>query len=97
METLGVVVAVDEREDFGMGIGGVDEAAVLQHLCFERAHERLGPGIVIGLGSCRHALTHSCEPQDVVEGPAAILAAAVAMEELDSWCGVGTRWLVSWH
>ena len=81
VKALGVVVAVDEGEDFTAGIGSVDEAAVLQHLCFERAHERLGPGVVIGIGSSGHALAHPREPQDVAEGSAAVLAASVAVED----------------
>ena len=76
VEALGIVVAVDEREDFGMGICGVDEAAILQHLSFERAHERFALGVVIG--SCRQALTHSREPQEVTIGSTAVLATLVA-------------------
>ena len=78
---LSVVVAVDERGDFGTDIAGVDEAAVLQHLGFECAHERFGPGVVIGIGSCRHALTHSREPQDVAKGPTTVLTASVAVKD----------------
>ena len=86
---LSVVVAIDERGDFGTDIAGVDAAAVLQHLSFERAHERLGPGVVAGIGSCGHALAHSREPQDVAEGSAAVLTASVAMEAQPSGVASG--------
>ena len=36
---------------------------------------------MIGVGSCGHALARSGEPQDVAEGPAAVLAASVAVED----------------
>lgn len=80
MEALGVVVAFDEGEDFHAGISGVDEASVLQHLGFERAHEGLGPGVVIGIGAGGHALAHAGVAQHRAEGFAAILAPTVAVE-----------------
>lgn len=47
---LGVVVALDEGEDLCRGIGGIDKAAVLQHLGFQRAHVGLRPGVMIRIG-----------------------------------------------
>lgn len=79
MEAFGVVVAVDEGEDFVLGIGGVDEAAVCGISVFERGHEGLGSGVV-RVGACGHALAHFGKPQDLAEGPAAGLAATVAVE-----------------
>ena len=89
VEALSVVVAVDERGDFGTEVAGVDEAAVLQHLSFERAHERLGSSVVAGIGSCGHALAHSREPQVVAEGSAAVLTASVAREAQPSGVASG--------
>ena len=46
-----IIVGIDVVEDLGAGVGGVDEAAVLEHLAFERAHQGLGPGVVVGIGT----------------------------------------------
>ena len=55
---MGVVVGVDVGEEFDPGVGGVDKAAILEHFGFQGAHEGFGPGIVIGIGPCRHALAY---------------------------------------
>ena len=53
---MGIVVGFDEGKDFGAGVGGVEEAAILEHLGLEGAHEGLAPCIVIGIGTCGHAM-----------------------------------------
>ena len=57
------------------------EAAIAQHLGLEGADEGLGPGVVIGVGSGRHALLHACGTQPLTKSAAAILAAAVTVED----------------
>ena len=81
METLCVVVGVDEGKDLRSGIGLVDEATVLEHLGFEGAHERFCPGVVIRIGPCGHALADTCRGQHGAKSAAAILAATVAVED----------------
>ncbi len=78
---MGVVVGVDVGEEFDPGVGGVDEAAVLQHLRFQGAHEGFGPGIVIGIGPCGHALADAGLLKEPPVFAAAILAAAIAVED----------------
>jgi len=46
---VGVVVAFDVIEDFGLGIAGVLEASVLKHFELEGPNEGLGPGVVVGI------------------------------------------------
>ena len=81
MFAAGVVVGFDLGEDFGAGVVGVDEGAALEHLGFEGAHEGFGPGVVIGVGLCGHALPEVVGGQQLAEDSAAILAATVAMED----------------
>ena len=47
---VGVVVALDVLEDFGLSVGGGLEAAALEHFVFEGADEGFGPGVVVGIG-----------------------------------------------
>ena len=77
----GVVVGFDIGEDFGAGIVGINEGAALEHFGFEGAHEGFGPGVVIGIGPGGHALPELVGAQELAVGPAAVLAAAVAVED----------------
>ena len=81
MQAAGIVVAVDEGKELVGGVLLAGEAAIAQHLGFEGADEGLGPGVVIGVGSGRHALLHACGAQPLAEGAAAILAATVAVKD----------------
>ncbi len=45
-----VVGGFDIAEESGPGIGGVDEAAVLEHFGFQGTHEGFRPKIMIGIG-----------------------------------------------
>ena len=76
-----IVVAVDEGKEFVSGVLLAGEAAIAQHLGLEGADEGLGPGVVIGVGSGRHALLHACGTQPLTKSAAAILAAAVTVED----------------
>src|SRR5215207_11432255 len=78
---VGVVVAVDEVEDFRAGVGSVLEDAALEHLELEGADEGLGPGIVVGIGARGHALAQAGGGQGLAKGGAGVLAAAIAMED----------------
>ena len=78
---LRVVVAFDVVKDFQARIGGIFKAAALQHLAFERADEGLAPGVVIRVGTRRHALAHPRSCQSLAEGGTAVLAAAVTVED----------------
>ncbi len=46
-----IIIGINGCEDLGAGIGLIDEASVLEHLAFDGAHERFGPGVVVGIGS----------------------------------------------
>ena len=78
---VGVVVGFDVGEDLDVGIGVGDESAVLEHLGLEGAHEGLGPGVVIGIGTRGHALAHPGRAQEISVSAAAVLAATVAVED----------------
>ena len=79
--SVGVVVGFDVGEDLYSGIGVSDERAVLEHFGFQGAHEGLGPGVVIGIGARGHALAHPGLAQEISVSAAAVLAAAVAVED----------------
>jgi len=81
VQAAGVVVAVDEGKEFVGCVLLAGKAAIAQHLGLERADEGFGPGVVIGVGSGRHALLHACGAQPLTEEAAAILAATVAVED----------------
>lgn len=81
MQKTGIIVSVDEGKEFVGSILLAGEAAIAQHLGLERADEGLGPGVVIRVGSGRHALLHACSAQPLTEGAAAILAATVAVKD----------------
>ena len=91
--SLGVVVGVDELEDFDLGVCGGVEAAALEHFVFEGADEGLGRGIVVGVGAGGHALAEASLGESVAEGGGAVLAAAVAVED-GVFCGAGLESLV---
>ena len=78
---VGIVVGFDEGEDLDVGIGVVDESAVLEHFGFERAHEGLGPDIVIGVDARGHALADPGRTQEISVSASAVLAATVAVED----------------
>lgn len=56
-------------------------ALIKQHLCFKRAHEGLRPGVVIRIGPGRPALIHPSLGKRLAKDSAAILVAAVAVED----------------
>lgn len=56
---VNIIVGVDVVENLGACVGLIEEAAVLEHLVFESAHQGLGPGVVVGICPGRHALAHS--------------------------------------
>ncbi len=93
MSAAGVVVGVDVGEEFDLGVGGVDEAAVLQHLRFQGAHEGFGPNIVIGISPRGHASADVGLLKKPPVFTAAILAAAVAVEDEAFGCGTGAEGL----
>jgi len=76
-----MVVAVDEGEDLCTSIGGIDEASILEHLCLERTHEGLCPGVVIGVTACGHALTNGMAFEELTQDGGSILATPVTMED----------------
>src|SRR6476660_6026887 len=78
---VGIVVAIDVVEDFGVGIGGILKDAALEHLSLEGADEGLRPGVLVGVGTARHALAQTGGGESLAEASAAVLAAAVAMED----------------
>ena len=51
-----IVVGFDEIEDLNAGIGFTGEGVSLKHFGLEGIHERCGPGVVVGVGTGRHAL-----------------------------------------
>jgi len=87
---VGVVVGFDVGEEFGAGVVGINEGAALEHFGFEGAHEGFGPGIVVGIGPGGHALPDAVGAQELPEGAAAVLAAAVAVEDGLGPAGKGT-------
>ena len=81
MFALMIVVAFDVFEEFQPSIRGIFKTAALKHLALEGAHEGFRPGVIIRIGPCGHALAQTSTFQHGAEGTAAILAAAVAMED----------------
>ena len=79
--SVGVVVGFDVGEEFDAGIGVSDEGAVLEHFGFQGAHEGLGPGVVIGIGTCGHALADAGLAQEIPIRAAAILTTPIAVED----------------
>ena len=77
----GVVVAIDVVEDRGAGVGDVFEASVLNQLVLDGSDHRLGPGVVVGVRPPRHALSRRYVGELLAEGPAPVLAAAIAVED----------------
>jgi len=59
-----------------------------EQLGFEGADERFCPGVVIRIGACGHALAQAVPREQGAESGAAVLAAAVAVE--NEVCGVRT-------
>src|SRR5215208_4590452 len=82
---VGVVVTVDVFEDLGAGVAGVFEASALEHFMFEDANEGFGPGVFVGIGASGHALAEAGVGQGFAKGGAAVLAAAVAVEDGAAW------------
>jgi len=78
---VGIVVAFDVFEDFGAGVSGVLEATILKHLALDGSDAGLRPSVVVGIGACGHALAQPRLGQSLAEGRAAILAAAVTVED----------------
>jgi len=78
---VGIVVAFDVVEDFDFGVVGVEEATALKHLELEGADEGLGPSVVVGIGAAGHALAQAGAGQEVTEGGAGVLAAAITMKD----------------
>ena len=79
--SVGVVVGFDVGEEFDPGIAMSAERALLEHFGFEGADEGLGPGVVIRIGARGHALAHPALAQEIPVSGAAILAAAVTVED----------------
>src|SRR5215208_7246928 len=77
----GIVVAFNELEDLNTSVVGVLEAAALKHFELEGADERFGPGVVIGIGARRHALAQAGLRESTAEEGAAVLTAAIAVED----------------
>ena len=86
MFALMIVVAFDVFEEFQPSIRGIFKTAALKHLALEGAHEGFRPGVIIRIGPCGHALAQTGTFQHGAEGTAAILAAAVAMEDASPRC-----------
>src|SRR3954468_9175487 len=78
---VGVVVAVDEIEDFDVGVGAVLENPALEHFELESADEGFRPSVVIGVRTSRHALAQASGGQHLAKGRAAVLAAPITMED----------------
>ena len=76
-----VVVGVDGREDLGAGAVDVEEGAALELFGFQSAHERLSLSAVIGMGPGGHAWRRLVVLEPLMDGPAAILAAAVDVKD----------------
>jgi hypothetical protein len=83
---LMIVVAFDVFEEFQPSIRGIFKTASLKHLALEGAHEGFRLGVIIRIGPCGHALAQTGTFQNRSEGTAAILAAAVAMEDGSPRC-----------
>ena len=81
MSAVGVVVGFDVSEELGAGVVPVEEASALEHLRFECADERFRPGIVVGIGSRRHALERTRLSELGTEESAAILTSPIAVED----------------
>ena len=81
MSAVGVVVGFDVSEELGAGVVPVEEASALEHLRFECADERFRPGIVVGIGSRRHALERTRLSELSTEESAAILTSPIAVED----------------
>ena len=81
MLSLGVVVSVNVGKDLDLSMPLVNELAALEHLGLEGTHEGFGPGIVIRIGSSRHALSDSGLLEKGSECLASVLAATVAVKK----------------
>lgn len=81
VSAVGVIVEFDVREELDAGVVPVEEASALEHLRFEGADERFGPGIVVGIGSRRHALQGSGFRELSAEKSAAILTSPIAVKD----------------
>ena len=46
-----IVVGFDKIEDLDASIRFTGEGTSLKHFVFEGAHERFGPGVVVGVGT----------------------------------------------
>lgn len=89
MFAASIVVGFDVGENFGAGVAGVDKGAALEHFGLEGAHEGFGPGVVIRVRPRGHALPEMVARQQLAEGPAAILGAAVTVEDKAGGTGEG--------
>ena len=78
--SVGVVVKVDVGKESVLAQVHSGKAT-LEHLGFEGADEGLGPGVVIRIGARGHALAHPALAQELPVSGAAILAAAVTVED----------------
>lgn len=75
------IVTLDVGKDSDLSGLFVNETPSLEHLGFQCAHERFSPGIIIGIGSPRHALSDPGLPKLAAKGLASVLAATVAVED----------------
>ncbi len=80
MSAVGVVVGLDVSEELGAGVVPVEETSALEHLRFECADERFCQGVVVGIGSRRHALERPPFRELSAEESAAILTASIAVK-----------------
>jgi len=78
---VGIVVGVDIGEEFDPSVALGEEGAALEQLGFEGADERLCPSVVIRVGAGGHALPEASLAEDLAKGRAAVLAAAVTVED----------------
>ena len=83
---LMIVVAFDVFEEFQPSIRGIFKTAALKQLALEGSDEGFRPSVVVRIGPCGHALVQTGTLQNRAEGAAAILAAAVAMEDGSPRC-----------
>lgn len=81
VSAVGVIVGFDVSKELDAGVGSVEKASALEHLRFECADERFGPGIVVGIGSRRHALERTRFSEVSTEESAAILTSPIAVED----------------
>ena len=81
MATSGVVVAFDVFEEVVPCLGFIGKGLLFEEFLLESADEGLAPGVVIGVGSPRHALGDAMACQQSTKGSTTILAASVAVED----------------